>query len=195
MKIKRTTIETERLVLAAVLTAVVILLQVMAMVTKLFLGLSINLSLIPIVIGAAVGGVGLGAWLGFVSGIAVLITGEAGPFLALNIFGALLTVLLKGTLAGAVSAVVYKMFEKQKKKFSVYAAAMVCPIVNSSIFVIGCTIFFREIINEWGSAANVDNAFVYFIFVIVLINFTIELLFNVILSPYVLRLLEIKKKK
>ena len=195
MKIKRTTIETERLVLAAVLTAVVILLQVMAMVTKLFLGLSINLSLIPIVIGAAVGGVGLGAWLGFVSGIAVLITGEAAPFLALNIFGALLIVLLKGTLAGAVSAVVYKMFEKQKKKFSVYAAAMVCPIVNSSIFVIGCTIFFREIINEWGSAANVDNAFVYFIFVIVLINFTIELLFNVILSPYVLRLLEIKKKK
>lgn len=195
MRAKRTTVETERLVLAAALTAVVVVLQLMAMVSKLFLGLSINLSLIPIVVGAAIGGVWLGAWLGFASGVTVLITGEAAPFLVLNIPATLAMVLLKSMLAGVASALVYQFLLKKSKKLAVYSAAIVCPIVNSSVFVLGCTAFFREIINEWGAAANVDNAFIYFLFVIVLINFSLEMIFNIVLSPYVIRLLDIKNKK
>ena len=195
MRAKRTTVETERLVLAAALTAVVVVLQLMAMVSKLFLGLSINLSLIPIVVGAAIGGVWLGAWLGFVSGVTVLITGEAAPFLVLNIPATLAMVLLKSMLAGVASAFVYQFLLKKSKKLAVYSAAIVCPIVNSTVFVLGCTAFFRDIINEWGAAANVDNAFTYFLFVIVLINFSLELIFNIVLSPYVIRLLDIKNKK
>ena len=74
MNAKRTTLQTERLVLASVLTAIVMILQLMAILTRAVLPIfSINLVLIPIVIGAAIGGIGVGAWLGFVSGVAVLI--------------------------------------------------------------------------------------------------------------------------
>ena len=61
MKIKRTTVQTERLVLSAVLTASVVILQVMAILTRAVLPVfAINLVLIPIVIGAAIGGVTVG---------------------------------------------------------------------------------------------------------------------------------------
>lgn len=195
MRAKRTTKQTEQLVLAAALTAMVVVLQLIATVSKVFLGLAINLSLIPIVVGAAIGGVWLGAWLGFASGVAVLITGEAAPFLALNVPATLAMVLLKSMLAGIASALVYKLLVNKGKKLAVYLSATVCPVVNSSVFVILCTAFFKEIINEWGAAANVDNAFTYFLFVVVLINFTLELIFNIVLSPYVVRLIEIRKKK
>ena len=65
---KRMTDYTRKLVLSAVMTAIVVILQVMAVVTRAILpAFSINLVLIPIVIGAAIGGVGLGGWLGFIS--------------------------------------------------------------------------------------------------------------------------------
>ena len=116
MRVKRTTVETERLVLAAVLTAIVVILQVMAILTRAVLPIfAINLVLIPIVIGAAIGGVGVGAWLGFVSGVAILISGDAAAFLSISIAGTLITVLLKGTASGFAAAGAYKLFEKKNK--------------------------------------------------------------------------------
>ena len=75
---------TKNLVLGAILTALVILLQFMGSFIKLG-PFSISLVLIPIVIGAATCGTGVGAWLGFVFGIVVLISGDAAAFLAVNV--------------------------------------------------------------------------------------------------------------
>ena len=75
---------TKNMVLGAILTALVILLQFMG--SFIHLGpFSISLVLIPIVIGAATCGAGIGAWLGFVFGIVVLISGDAAAFLAVNV--------------------------------------------------------------------------------------------------------------
>lgn len=196
MKIKRTSAQTERLVLAAVLTAIVVILQIMAILTRAILPVfAINLVLIPIVIGAAIGGVSVGAWLGFISGVAILISGDATAFLSISIAGTLITVLLKGTASGFAAAGAYKLFEKKNKYFAVFVSALVCPIVNTGIFVIGCLTFFMDTIRSWGVGLGYENAFAYIFLGMIGINFIIEVALNLILSPAVIRLLEIKDKK
>lgn len=196
MRAKRTSQETERLVLAAVLTAIVVILQVMAILTRAVLPVfAINLVLIPIVIGAAIGGVGVGAWLGFISGVAILISGDATAFLSISIAGTLITVLLKGTASGFAAAGAYKLFEKRNKYLAVVASALVCPVVNTGIFVLGCLTFFMDTIKLWGVGLGYDNAFAYIFLGMIGINFIIELVLNIVLSPVVVRLLDIQNKK
>ncbi len=193
--VKRTGLKTEKLVFSAVMTAIVVVLQVMAILTRAVLPVfSINLVLIPIVIGAAVGGVGVGAWLGFASGLAVLISGDAAAFLAVNIPGTLIVVLLKGLASGVAAAFVFKLFEKKNRYFAVILAAIACPVANTGVFVIGSFVFFLDTIKVWGAGLGYENAFLYVILGMVGINFIIELAVNVILSPTVMKLISIRKK-
>ena len=184
---------TQNLVLAAILTALVIILQFMGAFIK-FGPFSISLVLIPIVIGAASCGKGIGAWLGLIFGIIVLVSGDAAAFLAINPLGTVLTVLLKGTAAGYLAGLTYKAFEKRNKTLSVALAAIVCPLINTGIFLLGCFAFFMSAISEWASAFGFGNNVVeYMIFVLVGANFLFELLTNIILSPIIVRLLNIRK--
>ena len=195
MNNKHTTVNTERLVLCAILTAIVVVLQVIAIITRAVLpAFAINLVLIPIVIGAAVGGVRIGAWLGFVSGVAVLISGDAASFLAIDIFGTIVTVLLKGTVSGIAAAATYKLLEKKNKYLAVFASAIICPLTNTGVFLLGCFTFFMDTIREWGDGLGYHNAFAYILLGMIGINFIIELVLNVILSPAVIRLIKIKEK-
>ena len=192
---KRMTDQTRKLVLSAVMTAIVVIFQVMAVLTRAVMPVfSINLVLIPIVIGAAIGGVSIGGWLGFISGVAVLISGDAAAFWAVNIPGTIITVLLKGFLSGVAAAFVYKLLENKNRYFAVLAAAVACPMVNTGVFVLGCFTFFMETVKAWGEGLGYDNAFAYIILGMVGINFIIELALNVILSPTVVKLIDIKKK-
>ena len=196
MRTKRTTLQTERLVLAAILTAIVVILQVMAIVTRAVLPVfAVNLVLIPIVIGAAVGGVRVGTWLGFVSGVAILISGDASAFLTIDIAGTLITVLAKGALSGLVAAFVYNAVEKKDRYLAVLSAAVVCPVVNTGVFVLGCLAFFMDTIRAWGDGLGYENAFAYIFLGMIGINFVIELILNVVLSPVAVRLLDIRDKK
>lgn len=196
MNKKRITIKTEKLVLAAILTAIVVVLQVMAILTRAVLPIfSINLVLIPIVIGAAIGGIEVAAWLGFVSGVAVLVSGDSAAFLSISIVGTILTVLAKGVACGVSAAIVYKLIEKKNKYVAVLCAAIACPITNTGVFLLGTLIFFMDTIKIWGAGAGFDNAFAYIFVGMIGINFIIELVLNIILSPVALRLIEIKEKK
>ena len=196
MNRKRTSISTKELVLTAVMTAVVVILQVIAILTRAVMPIfAINLVLVPIVIGAAIGGVKVGAWLGFVSGVAVLISGDANAFLVINVPGTIITVLLKGLVAGLAAALVYKLLEKYNKYLAVIVAAVVCPIANTSVFLLGCLVFFMDTIRAWGESVGFSNAFVYMIVGLVGINFIIELILNVALSPSIMKIIEIKNMK
>ena len=88
---------TKTMVATAILTALVVVLQFMGQFIRLG-PFMISLVLVPIVIGAAIGGAKSGAWLGFVFGVTVLISGDAAVFLAVNAFGTVVTVLAKGQL-------------------------------------------------------------------------------------------------
>ena len=50
-----------------------------------------------------------------------------------------------------------------------------------------------DTIREWGAGMGFENAFAYIILGMVGINFIIEMILNIVLSPAVVRLLNIKK--
>jgi len=186
---KATTTNTQKLVLLALLTAIVVVLQILAMATRpLFPAFSITLVLVPIIIGAALIGTFAGGWLGLAFGAAVLISGDAAVFLGINPVGTVIVVLLKGALAGLAAGAVYKLFSKKNKTVAAAVAAVICPVVNTGIFILGTYIFFLPTINEWAAAAGYENATTYIIFGMVLVNFIVELVINIILCPVIVRL-------
>lgn len=183
--------KTKTMVGVGLLTAIVVVLQAMAVGIR-FGVFNISLVLVPIVVGAALYGYKAGAWLGFVFSIVVLFT-DAGAFLAVSVPGTIITVVLKGTLAGLAAGLVYKLLEKINRYVAVLAAAIVCPIVNTGIFLLGCLVFFLETINGWGVAAGFDNVGAYLIFGMVGVNFLIEMGVNIVLSSVIVRLIRIGK--
>lgn len=184
--------KTKTMVGVGLLTAIVVVLQALAVAIRPTGVFNISLVLVPIVVGAALYGYKAGAWLGLVFSIVVLFT-DAGAFLAVSVPGTIITVILKGTLAGLVAGLVYRLLEKKNRYLAVLVAAIVCPIVNTGIFLIGCLIFFLDTINGWGAAAGFESVGSYLIFGMVGVNFLIEMAVNIVLSSVIVRLIRIGK--
>jgi len=188
-------LNTRRLVELALLTAIVIVLQIAAiMMRPLFPAFTISLVLMPIVIGAALCGTLAGGWLGLAFGLAVLISGDAAPFLAVNVPGTLLVVLLKGLFAGLAAGFMYKLFEKKSKTVGAIVAAVSCPIVNTGVFIIGSYIFFLPTLTEWAEGFGFANATAYIFLGVAGINFLVELGINLVLCPIIVRLIQYNQK-
>ena len=185
---------TQKIVGLGLFTAIVIVLQMLGSFIK-FGPFSISLVLVPVVIGAALYGAGAGAWLGFVFGLVVLISGDAAAFLSINALGTILTVFLKGTLAGLASGYAYKALAGRSRLLAVILAAVVCPVLNTGIFLLGCKFFFMETITGWGTALGYADVGSYIIYSLIGGNFLFELLFNVVLSPVIVRLIRIGTKE
>ncbi len=185
---------TKKMVLTAILTALVIILQFLGSFIKLG-PFSISLVLVPIVIGAATCGVGAGAWLGLVFGLVVLLSGDAAAFLAVDVIGTIITVILKGTLCGLFAGLAYRLVARINSYAAVATAAFVCPVVNTGIFLLGCLVFFMDTITGWAATASLgDKVAQYMIFGLVGANFLFEVGVNIVLSPVIVRLLNIEKK-
>ena len=184
--------ETKKLVGLSVLTAIIIVLQALAISIRFGI-FNITLVLIPIVVGAALYGYKAGAWLGFVFSVVVLFT-DAGAFLAISVPGTIITVILKGTLAGLAAGIVYLALEKVNKYLACVVAAICAPIVNTGIFLIGCRLFFYETIKGWAEGAGFASAGAFMIVGLVGTNFLVEMAINIILSPTILRLVHLGKK-
>lgn len=197
MKTKR--MSTETLTLGAILTALVVILQFFAIFIKPFLAFlpfTVSLVLIPIVIGASKCGPYMGAWLGFVFSIVVLVSGDAAAFLAINPFGTVLTVIVKGIACGLVSGLIYRFLEKKNAMVAVYVSAAVCPLVNTGLFFVGCLAFFMDTVAEWAVAFGFgDNVAAYMFLGLAGFNFLFELIVNVALSPMIVRVLKMREKK
>jgi uncharacterized membrane protein len=185
--------KTKTMVGVGLFTAIVAVLQFLGGGIK-FGMFSISLVLVPIVVGAAVYGWKSGAWLGFAFGAAVLLSGDAAAFLVIDPLGTILVVLLKGTACGLISGLVYLLLQKLNRTVAVFASALVCPVVNTGIFLIGCRIFFWETIAGWGAAMGYANVADYAIYGLVGINFLIEIAVNLLLAPVIVRLIQIGKK-
>ena len=186
---------TQKIVGLGLFTAIVIVLQLLGSFIK-FGTFSVSLVLVPVVIGAYLYGAGAGALLGFVFGVVVLVSGDAAAFLGVNALGTILTVLVKGALAGFLSGVVYKALESKNRMLAVVLAAVTCPVFNTGVFLIGCLLFFMETISVWADAAGLGaNVGQFMILGLVGANFIFELLFNAVLSPVIVRLIRIGKKE
>ena len=182
--------KTQKVVGMGLFTAIIVALQMLASAIK-FGPFSITLVLAPIVIGAALYGIGAGAWLGLTFGVTVLISGDASAFLTISPIGTVLTVIAKGMVAGIVAAVIYKAIEKKNKTVAVVAAGIACPIVNTGIFLIGCYLFFRE----WLITVFGTTGFATVITGLVSVNFAVELGINMLLASVIVRIIDLGKKQ
>ena len=186
--------QVEQLALLALLTAMVAVLAYFGGFIKIGGLASISLTLIPIVIGAALCGPLAGAWLGAVAGAIFFATADAAFWLGLDAPGTIITVMIKGALSGLCAGYAYKLLEKVNQYLAVIVSAIVCPVVNTGIFLLGCRIFFFDTVQS-GAATEGMSTFAYLIVFFVGLNFVFELLANIVLSPTILRILNIGKKK
>ena len=183
----------QKLALMALLTAMVAVLAYFGGFIKIGGLASISLTLIPVVIGSALCGSGAGAWLGGVSGVIFFATADAAFWFGLSIPGTIITVMVKGILAGFCAGLVYKLLEKHNRYLAVIASAIVCPLVNTGIFLVGCLIFFMDAVKSMALSEGV-SIFAYLIIFFVGLNFVFELITNIIVSPAILRIINIRKK-
>ena len=185
---------TRTMVLGAVMTALVILLQLLGTYTTFFGPFSTALALIPIVIGAALCGVAVGAWLGLVFAVVVLVTGGAALFFAFSIHGTLITVLLKGIACGFVAGLVYKLLCKWNESVAVVAAALLCPISNTAVFLLGSAVFFLPHADAIAQTLKMDVSGMALFWALAMGNFLFEIALCLVLAPIIIRLLQIKRK-
>ena len=190
--------KTRRLTGLALLTAIIVVLQVVASFVK-FGPFSITLALAPIIIGAALYGAGAGAWLGAVFGVVVLIACVAGWDIGgYMLFAAdpLLTAALcivKGAAAGFVSGLVFRALSRRSSIGASVAAGIVCPVVNTGIFVAALVFLFPDMLTAWATA-NGKDIVTYIILVLTGVNFVLELAINLVLSTVIARVVGARKK-
>ena len=161
-------------------------------------GFSISLVLIPIVMGAAMYGPAAGAVLGAAFGVIVFINcvtgadpGGAMVFQA-NPVLCFIVVLAKGTLAGLTSGFVYKLVKRWNSYVAMLCAAIVCPLVNTGVFVACMLLFFVDVLSAWAAGADLVG---YILTGLILANFVPELIINVVFSPAGQRIIHMFRRK
>lgn len=176
----------------AILAALVAILAYFGGFIKIGGFASISLTLIPVVLGAALYGPWAGAVLGGVAGAVFFLTPDAAYWEGLSIHGTIITVMVKGVLSGLCAGLAYKLLEKVNRYLAIIVSAIVCPVVNTGIFLLGCLVFFMDAVNSGAAGENMSVAG-YLIVFFVGLNFVFELLTNIVLSPVILRVMNIRK--
>ena len=199
--------KTLRLVQLAMLIAIIAVLQ--------FTGASIPIGLvpltfvlIPIVVGAFLLGPVDGAILGFVFGLITVIQTPQNEILMFLFnyrpVAYIVLAIAKATIAGFLSGLIYKALDKVFKGKFVYVRTMIAsisaPIINTGIFALGMVALFvpqlsaipdkfPEIFGTYSSAmAVLFGGFILF-------NFIGEFLVSLVLSPAIVRIVDIVRKK
>lgn len=169
-----------------ILTAVEIVLYIIGAVVS-FNGVCINLALIPIALGAILYGPICGAFLGFVNGVAVLLTPSQQAFFFdsntlgnLCYLGTFLICFTKGTLAGLLSGYINRLFKN--KIAGAIVGSLVIPVVNTTIFLAGAFAFYN-------AQVIIEQVLV----VVFIYNFVIEFGSTVLLTPAVVRIIKIQQ--
>lgn len=188
-------LKTQRLVALSVLTALIVILQLLSNTVKLG-GVSITLSLVPIVVGAALYGINAGACLGGVLGVVTLVCCISG----MDLGGAMLwnanplmtavVCIVKAVAAGGASALIYRALEKRNQTVAAVCAGIVCPVVNTALFCLAMVLFFQSTLLEWAGGQAIVS---YILFGLAGINFLAELTVNLVLSPTVIRIINITR--
>ena len=190
-KTNKQSVHTKKLALLALFTAMVAVLAYYGGFIKIGGLASISLTLIPVVVGATLCGPWAGTWLGGVAGAVFFATPDAIFWFGLSIPGTVITVMVKGILSGLLAGIAYKLLANFNRYLAVFVSAIVCPVVNTGIFLLGSLIFFIDTVNAGATAENMSIG-AYLIIFFVGLNFIFELLVNIILSPAILRILNIK---
>lgn len=177
----------------AVLIALVVVLQLWgSMIPIGVAGLNLSFVLIPITLGAMILGPIAGGVLGFVFGFVVLMTGVTGAnfftayVLADSPFFTVITVLLKGIVAGSVAGILYKLIAKKNRYVAAFTAAAAVPVINTAIFILGALCMsgsLKAFVSSYMPEFDGRNIMYIILVGLVTVNFFIELAVNVVCAP------------
>ena len=165
----------------SIFSAIVVVLQIIATFIN-FGSFPITLTLIPIIVAGCVYGISAATILGLVFGIIVdiMILLGADPsgatLFSIHPFIILFACLLKGALAGLLSSLTFKLINKTNTRLAIYLSSIVCPIVNTFTLYVFLILFF-------------DSSIKALIGAFVSINFLIELILNILISPFLVNLI------
>ena len=199
--------KTLRIVQLAMLIAIIAVLQFTGATIPMGL-VPLTFVLIPIVVGAFLLGPIDGAILGFVFGLITVIQTPQSDLL-MFLFNArpiiyVTLAIIKATAAGFLSGLIYKALDKAFKGKLVYLkttiASVSAPIINTGIFALGMMVFFIPQLNAMPSQfpdlfGGFSNPFQVLFMGIILFNFIGEFLVSLVLSPAIVRIVEIIRKK
>ena len=180
----------------AVLLALVIVLQLFGGYIRIG-ATPLSFVLVPIVLAGILYGPIAGGILGFAFGLVVLLQGIFGvdgfTMILFNdhpVWTALLC-LVKGAAAGLLSGLTHKLLAKKNAYAGTFAAAVVAPIVNTGLFILGALCFLQDTLKaNFVSGTSV----IYFLIIgCAGINFLIELAINLIAAPSIYRVIGIVK--
>ena len=190
----------QKMAVMSILIALIIALQVVSTFIK-FGPYNITLALTPIIIGGALYGVGAGTLLGGVFGLVILVIGLLGwdgggtmALIQMRPLACIAIILLRGLCAGALSALVFRLFSKWSTYAGALGSSIICPVVNTAIFVIGMVLCFGDILAP-GAEASGQSILLYTILALAGINFIIELIVNVILASGITTIIRYRLKK
>lgn len=173
-------------------------LMALAIVMQVFGGsftigtISLNFSLIPIVLAALVVGELGGALVGLGCGIVILIQviiAPSGFYYIIWSYSPVVTILiclLKTTVAGYVSGVVFKALQKKNSVVAVFVSSGLVPFINTALFVLGC-LCMSDTIGVFQQSMPAEytgmNVLVFVLVVLVTINFFVEFAVNLLVAP------------
>ena len=186
--------------LLGILVALVVVLQLFASAIPMF-GVTINFSLIPIAFaGILLGALG-GAIVGFASGLVVFISAAVlgiEPFTA-TLFQAnpaILTIICIGktTVAGLVSGLVFKFISKKNEFIAVCVSAVILPIVNTGIYMLGIILMKDATAIYLGMGSSSAGMVFKAVFAVIWLNFVLEMAVNLIFIPMIQRVVKVIKK-
>lgn len=187
----KASLQTKKLVLGALFTALVIVFQVMGTYTAFFGPFATAVGLIPIVIGAIMCGPAIGTWLGFVFGFVVMVC-NSQIFWAVDIPGTVITVISKGILCGFAAGYVYKLLSGKSFYVAAIAAAVICPLVNTVVFLLGCYLFFLDDAAAIAAGLNMADEGMALFYALASANFLFEMGLSLVLSPVITRIVKYK---
>lgn len=178
--------------------AIVVVLQVIATFVK-FGPVNITLALAPIIIGAALYGRRFGAFVGTVLGVVISVLGafglDGGFVLMLAQYHPVIIFLvatLKTTFAGYFAGLIYELIAKKNTLAAVIASGIVCPVVNTGLFVAAMLIFFKEALISMAGGTEIMS---FIVFGLTGVNFLVELGVNLILATAITRVIKVLKKQ
>ena len=91
-----------------------------------------------------------------------------------------LVVMGKGILAGTASGFVYKLISRWNSYIAMLVTAIVCPLVNTGVFVACMFAFFIDVLSAWAGGGDLVG---YVMTGLILANFVPELIINIGFSP------------
>ena len=178
---------TKNVVYLAILTTLLIVFNLLGTVFKVIT--NVNLTLIPIALGALLLGIRGGLILGLISGLMTFIFGVVAidPFtnflFSVHPVITFLICVLKITIAGVVSAIVYKALKSKNEYVASFLASGVVPVINTGLFILGMFTM-PETLGELAVAQGVSAVY-YLIILCAGVNFLIEFAISLLLAPAV----------